>query len=374
MAWPHTLTGVERESSKRSMLVTARRVRSVSVAPVIMPTMSELRTLLAKFPRLGLANLPTPLQPLERLSSALGGPKLWVKRDDATGLGMGGNKLRKLDYVLRQAVDGGCDSIVSGGVVQSNSQRQVAAAAAKLGLECHLAVFHGRLEPPTAEYMSNGNALLNHLFGAKCYEVPWTGDRNAELSSLSSDLESQGKQPFVVPYGVSDGLGAVGYASAAVEIAEQSNAADFTPAAIVHCTGSGGTQAGLTLGASRCLPQTQIVGIDIDAEPERVRSDVVKYGTSAADLLGTPFDESAVEVVAGFAGPGYGVPDAKTIEAIQLAGRTEALIVDPVYSGKGLAGLIALIRAGRWAHEDNVIFLHTGGEPALFAYREALRL
>jgi len=334
----------------------------------------DLETRLARFPRLGLAQLPTPLEPLKRLTAHLGGPRLWVKREDCTGVGFGGNKLRKLDYVLREAVDAGADTLVSGGVVQSNSQRQVAAAAAKLGLDCHLAVYHGRLEPPTADYEASGNMLLNRLFGAVLHDVPWTGDRNAAIRDLADRLRSAGRRPFVVPYGVSDALGAVAYASTAAELARQSAAEAFRPTAIVHCSGSAGTQAGLVVGASLCLPETRVVGIDIDAEPDRVRADVVRYARAAAEMLGLRLDETLVEVVAGHAGPAYGVPHAATIEAIKLAGRLEALTLDPVYSGKGLAGLIALIREGRWAANDDVIFVHTGGAPALFAYREVLAL
>ena len=333
------------------------------------PPGERLRADLARFPRLGLAQLPTPLEPLKRLSAHLGGPRLWVKREDCTGLGFGGNKLRKLDYVLRVAVDAGADCLVSGGVVQSNSQRQVAAAAAKLGLECHLAVYHGRLAPPCPEYGKTGNALLNRLFGAHLHDVSWNGDRNGAINLLGDRLRAEGKRPFIVPYGVSDGLGAVGYASTALEIAQQSAAFGFAPAAIVHCSGSAGTQAGLIVGAADCLPDARVVGIDIDAEPERVRSDVLTYGRAAADLLDRSFDETDVEVVAGHAGPAYGVPHQATIEAIWMAASLEALVLDPVYSGKGLAGLIALIRAGRWTSDQDVIFIHTGGSPALFAYR-----
>src|SRR6188768_3246156 len=150
---------------------------------------------LSRFGRLGLAHLPTPLEPMKRLSAHLGGPRLWVKREDCTGLGMGGNKLRKLDYVLREAIEAGADTLVSGGVVQSNSQRQVAAAAAKLGLACHLAVYHGRLAPPTPEYATSGNALLNRLFGAQLHDVPWTGDRNAAIRTLVDDLQAKGHKP-----------------------------------------------------------------------------------------------------------------------------------------------------------------------------------
>jgi L-cysteate sulfo-lyase len=333
---------------------------------------SKLAAALACFPRLGLAQLPTPLEPMRRLSAHLGGPRLWVKREDATGVGFGGNKLRKLDYVLHEAMAAKVDTLVSGGVVQSNSQRQVAAAAAKLGLECHLAVYHGRLAPPTPEYERSGNAFLNRLFGAHLHDVPWTGDRNGAIEALGDRLRAEGKRPFFVPYGVSSPLGAVAYASTILEIAEQSQAAGFDPAAIVHCSGSAGTQAGLVVGATMALPHSRIVGIDIDAEPERVRADVVTYAKAAAALLGASFSEDDVEVVAGHAGPAYGVVHEATIEAIRLAGALEALPLDPVYSGKGLAGLIALVRAGRWRKDEDVIFIHTGGAPALFAYLGAL--
>src|SRR3954469_9777971 len=240
---------------------------------------------LAAFPRLGLATLPTPLEPMKRLTAHLGGPRLWVKREDATGLGFGGNKLRKLDYVLHEAISSGADTIVSGGVVQSNSQRQVAAAAAKLGLPCHLAVYHGRLAAPTPEYETSGNAFLNRLFGAHLHDVPWTGDRNPAIRALVSDLEAKGHKPYFVPYGVSNALGAVGYATTVAELDAQAAALGVPPAAIVHCPGSGGTQAGLVVGAAVAMPETRIVGIDIDAEPARVRADVIVFARDASDLL-----------------------------------------------------------------------------------------
>lgn len=334
----------------------------------------DLERRLARFERLGLAHLPTPLDALPRLSAHLGGPRLWAKREDCTGLGLGGNKLRKLDYVLREAVDAGADTLVSGGVVQSNSQRQVAAAAAKLGLACHLAVYHGRLAPPTPDYEETGNALLVRLFGAHLHDVPWTGDRNQAIRHLADRLRAEGRKPYVVPYGVSSALGAVGYATAVAEIARQGRALGFVPHAIVHCSGSAGTQAGLAVGAALALPDTRIVGIDIDAEPGRVRADVCRYAAEAATLLDMAFADDAVEVVAGHAGPAYGVPHDATIEALRLGASLEALVLDPVYSAKGLAGLIALIRAGRWTSGQDVVFLHTGGAPSLFAYQKALPL
>ena len=331
--------------------------------------MIDLATRLARFRRLGLAHLPTPLEPMKRLSAHLGGPRLWVKREDCTGVGLGGNKLRKLDYVLSEAVDAGADTLVSGGVVQSNSQRQVAAAAAKLGFDCHLAVYHGRLAPPSAEYEHTGNALLNRLFGVTLHDVPWNGDRNGAIRDLADRLRAEGRKPYVVPYGVSNPLGAVGYASTIAEIASQSESLGLKPHSIVHCTGSAGTQAGLVVGAQLAMPGTRIVGIDIDAEPERVHADVLTYAEGAAALLDHTLDPSGVEVVAGHAGPAYGVPHAATVEAVRLGARLEALVLDPVYSGKGLAGLIALVRGGRWTQDQDVVFVHTGGAPALFAYR-----
>ena len=259
-------------------------------------------------------------------------------------------------------------------MVQSNSLRQVAAAAAKLGLACHLAVYHGRVEPPSKAYGRSGNALLNRLYGAELHEVPWTGDRNAAIHTLADELSQQGQKPYVVPYGVSCPLGAVGYASIAVELADQCAALGIRPSAVVHSSGSGATQAGLVVGATALLPGVQVVGIDIDAEPERVRTDVVAYAAAAAELLGCAFAQESVEVVAGHAGPAYGVPHDATLEAIRLAGRLEAMELDPVYSGKGLAGLLALMRAGRWSSGEEVIFIHTGGAPALFAYSDILQL
>ena len=332
----------------------------------LVPTSLDLR----RFKRLGLAHLPTPLEPLRRLSAHLGGPRLWVKRDDCTGLGLGGNKLRKLDHVLREAVDQGADTLVTGGVVQSNSQRQVAAAAAKLGLACHLAVYHGRLAPPSTDYETTGNALLNRLFGAVLHDVPWNGDRNGAIAALADELRARGRRPYIVPYGVSNPLGAIAYASTLLEIAQQAGSSGFVPAAIVHCSGSGGTQAGL-VAARHCLPHTRIVGIDIDAEPERVRRDVIACAQAAAAELGQPFDPEDVEVVAGHAGPAYGVPHQATIEAIKLAAALEGLVLDPVYTGKAMKGLIALARKGAFDGET-VVFLHTGGAQGLFGYQSEL--
>ncbi|HXS07595.1 MAG TPA: D-cysteine desulfhydrase family protein [Rhizomicrobium sp.] len=334
--------------------------------------MSQLNALLARFPRLGLAQLPTPLEPLPRLSAHLGGPAIWVKRDDMTGLGFGGNKLRKLDYVLHEA--GGADTLVSGGVVQSNSQRQVAAVAAKLGLQCHLVVYRGRVADPSPAYGRSGNALLNQLFGAHLHETPWTGDRNAAIENLADKLRARGRRVFAVPYGVSNALGAVGYMSAIAEIAVQSRARAMEPAAILHASGSGGTQAGLVLGATLALPNTRIIGIDVDGEPEPVRRRVAACLKDAAALAELPYADDRIEIAPRSSGSRYGVLDIATLEAMRLAASLEGLVLDPVYSAKAMAGLIDLVRAGRWRADEQIVFLHSGGTPALFAYADMLDL
>ncbi|MCG8490654.1 MAG: D-cysteine desulfhydrase family protein [Sneathiellales bacterium] len=333
-------------------------------------TVSGLEARLARFSKIGLLTAPTPFERMWRLEKHLGGPKLWVKREDCIPTGSGGNKLRKLDYVLAEAVSKKADVIVSGGVVQSNSQRQVAAAAARMGLDCHLAVFHGRVARADSSYEENGNAFLNRLFGAQLHPVAWNGDRNAALYDLADNLRKEGRKPYVVPYGVSSGLGAVGYASAVTEIARQAHDHGFSPDAIVHCSGSGATQAGLIVGTAIALRHTDVIGIDIDAEPERVEADVLRYAKEASAMLELDMEKNRVNVVAGHSGPAYGVPHEQTIEAISLAGRLEALVLDPVYSGKGLAGLISLISQGNWSADQNVVFVHTGGAPALYAYQD----
>ena len=223
------------------------------------------------------------------------------------------------------------------------------------------------------EYKTSGNAFLNRLFGAHLHDVPWTDDRNAAIHTLVDDLQAKGHKPYFVPYGVSNALGAVAYATTIAEIEPQAAQLGFRPAAIVHCTGSAGTQAGLVAGAAVAMPETAIVGIDIYAEPARWRADVVAFAQEASDLLDVAFDEASVEVVAGHAGPAYGVPHEATIEAIRLAGQFEALPLDRVYSGKGLAGLIALIRQGRWRKDKDIIFLTTGGAPGAVRLPERTR-
>lgn len=330
----------------------------------------RLGAALDALPRIALAHLPTPLEKMERLTAHLGGPALWVKRDDCTGLGLGGNKVRKLEFLLADARRLGADTIVSGGVIQSNHARQTAAASAKLGLDCHLALMTGRVPDVDPDYDATGNILLDRLFGAHCTMFDWKADRNAVIAELIADLKRRGKRPYMVPYGGSSALGACGFVAAVRELATQSAASGARITHVVHASGSAGTQAGLAVGLSILAPEIELIGIDIDAEPERVRGDVDRVAGEAAALLGVD-RPPPVTVTAGHAGPGYGIPTPAMVEAVRLAARLEGLVLDPVYTGKGFAGMIDLVRQGRFKPSDKVLFWHTGGAPGLFAYRSA---
>jgi L-cysteate sulfo-lyase len=325
---------------------------------------------LRALPRLRLAHLPTPLEPMSRLGARLGLSSLWVKRDDCTGLGLGGNKVRKLEFNLGAAREAGADCIVCGGVVQSNTARQVAAACAKLGLECHLGIMSGRLTDTKPGYDNNGNILLDRLYGAVVHDIPWSEDRNARLRAIAEDLRRVGGAPYLVPYGASDALGAMGYALAAEEIVTQLPKVGW----IVHASGSAGTQAGLLAGLLALGHPARVIGIDVDAQAARVAADVRRVGREAAALLGVAarWDDACVEVVGDWCGPAYGMPDATTDEAIRLAARLEGLALDPVYAGKGMAGLIGLARAWRFHADAAVVWIHTGGVPGIFAYPETM--
>ena len=317
-------------------------------------------------PRLRLAHLPTPMETMPRLGAALGIQSLWVKRDDCTGLGLGGNKVRKLEFSLAAAQAADADCVVSGGVLQSNTARQVAAACAKLGMECHLGIMHGRPRHPEVQYATNGNALLDRLYGAVVHAITWDEERNRGVQFIASELLANGRRPFVVPYGASDKLGAMGYVLAVEEIIRQCPDVSW----IVHGSGSGGTQAGLVAGLLALRHSARVIGIDVDAQCARVASDVNRIGYGIAAMLGTGdlWTDDGIEVLGNWSGPGYGEPDASTEEAILLAARLEGLALDPVYSGKAMAGLIGLARQGRFHGGGSVVWIHAGGTPGIFAY------
>lgn len=316
--------------------------------------------------RIELASLPTPLEPMQQLSDKLGGPQIWLKRDDLTGLALGGNKTRKLEYILFDAIEQGADCIITAGAIQSNHCRQTAAAAAKLGLECHL-VLGGE-----APAQSNGNLLLDNLLGA---HIHWAGEnRKGEgIPALIAELKAQGKTPYMVPYGGSNLLGAMGYANAVLELVKQSETR-FTH--VVFASASGGTHAGILAGARLVGLDSQILGIRIDKAdtPELPFADkVLNLANEAAEALALEFF-TATDVVLNedYLGGGYAVIGDAERQAINLLAKTEGVLVDPVYTGRAMAGLLDLIQKGYFKTEDKILFWHTGGAPALFAYANEL--
>lgn len=335
----------------------------------------ELSLTLARFPRVQLGHLPTPLEPMDRLSEALGGPRLWVKRDDCTGLSSGGNKTRKLEYLMADAQQHGADTIITQGATQSNHARQTAAAAAKLGMACHI-LLEDRTGSNDANYILNGNVLLDRLHGATVSKRAGGADMAAEMEALADRLLEQGRRPYIIPGGGSNPIGALGYVNCARELAEQAAATGLKIDALVHATGSSGTQAGLVAGLAAIRSDIHLLGIGVRAPREKQEAMVHDLARRTADHLGTglQIDRAAVRADCDYVGAGYGIPTEGMVAALTLLARTEGLLFDPVYSGKGLDGLISLIRKGYFDGMDNVVFLHTGGSAALFGYADAFGL
>ena len=325
---------------------------------------------LSRFPRVRLAHLPTPLEPLERLSDHLGGPRIYVKRDDCTGLATGGNKTRKLEFLIAEAIGEGADTIVTTGGIQSNHVRQTAAAAAKSGLACELVLARnvGREED---DYERTGNIFLDRLLGATIHIVPGDVDRWAEMERVAAGIEERGGRPYLVPGGGSNALGGLGYAGCAFEIVSQANALDLAVDAIVVASGSGGTQGGLVAGLVAASSGIPAIGIDIDADAAGVPKRVGEVAAGTAELLGVRggIEPGDVIVNSDYSGAAYGQPTPGMIEAVRLLARLEGLILDPVYSGKAMAGLIDLVGKGSFKSSDTVVFIHTGGTQALYGYR-----
>ncbi len=315
--------------------------------------------------RLVFAHLPTPVEELPRLSAALKGPRLLVKRDDQTGLAFGGNKTRKLEYLLAEAREQGAKTLISAGAVQSNHCRQTVAAASKFGLDCILVLFGDPPDPP------DGNHLLHYLLGA---EVVLT-DRDtieSKLEEVCQQASSDNRQPYLIPYGGSNPTGAQGYVNAMLELAEQGVNPDW----IVFPSSSGGTQAGMLVGAKMTGFRGKILGISVDEPADVLSSRVADLATETSEFLGEKwiFNDSDVLVNDDYTGEGYAIMGEPEIQAIQLFAQQEALLLDPVYTGRAGAGLIDLIRQGFFKPTEKVLFWHTGGGPALFASRYQSRL
>ncbi len=330
---------------------------------------------LDRFARVSLAHLPTPLEPLERLSAHLGarlggGPRLFVKRDDCTGLAFGGNKTRKLEFLMAEALEAGADTVITAGGVQSNHVRQTAAAAAKLGLKAEL-VLARNVPWGGDDFERTGNIQIDRLLGARVHVLPAETDRAAAMEALAAELRATGAHPYVIPVGGSNETGALGYAACARELAAQAEAMIGGFDYLVLASSSGGTQAGLAAGLAALGHPARIIGIDVDADPPGVEAAVRALAMATAERLGTRGPEAAdrVEVVAGYAGKSYGLPTDGMKRAVELAARLEGLLLDPVYGGKAMAGLMGLIAEGRFQANARVVFLHGAGTPALFAYR-----
>ena len=330
---------------------------------------------IARFPRVRLGHFPTPLEPLDNLSRLLGGPRLWVKRDDCTGLSTGGNKTRKLEFLVADALAQGADVVITQGATQSNHARQTAAAAAKLGLQCHV-LLEDRTGYTDPDYTDGGNVLLDRLHGASVERRPGGSDMQAAMEAVAGQLREQGRRPYVIPGGGSTPLGAVGYANAALELVQQSAERGLRIDALVHATGSAGTQAGLVAGLQAMNSPIRLLGIGVRAPRDKQEGMVHDLACRTWALMGLrgELPRAAVQANCDYVGGGYGVPTPGMVEAVTLLARTEGLLLDPVYSGKGMAGLIDLVRKGAFGPDQNVVFLHTGGSAALFGYPSAFGL
>jgi L-cysteate sulfo-lyase len=310
-------------------------------------------------PRLRFAHLPTPVETLPRLSEALGGPRLLIKRDDQTGLAFGGNKTRKLEFLVAEARDKGAETLITGGALQSNHCRQTAAAAARFGFECILVLTGDKAQK------ASGNLLLDLLFGAEIVYVADRKDRDRILQETFERGTREGKKPYLVPYGGSNATGALGYAFAMKELVDQNVNADW----IVFATSSGGTHAGLLSGQRIFEFNGKILGISVDEPEEWLKSEVSQLASATSEKVAERIEFTPADVLvnADYCDAGYGVVTEREREAIRLFGRYEGLLLDPVYTGRAAAGMIDLIRKGFFKRDETVLFLHTGGLPALFA-------
>jgi len=327
---------------------------------------------LARFPRLFFAHLPTPLERLDRLSAELGGPEIWIKRDDCTGLSTGGNKTRKLEFLMAEAEAQGAEMVMTQGATQSNHARQTAAIAAKMGMKCHI-LLEDRTGSNDASYNASGNVLLDHLHGATTEKRAAGGDMNAEMEKVAERLRAGGRKVYTIPGGGSNPTGALGYVNCAFEMLGQFNDAALGIDHIIHATGSAGTQAGLIVGLKAMNAQIPLLGIGVRAPKPKQEENVLALARATADKLGCPGVVAREDVVANtdYVGEGYGIPTQSGLEAIRIFAELEGILLDPVYSAKGAAGLIDLIRKGQFRKGERVVFLHTGGAAALFGYDKA---
>jgi len=327
---------------------------------------------LSRFPRIFAAHLPTPLERLDRLSKALAGPEIWIKRDDCTGLSTGGNKTRKLEFLMAEAEQAQADVVITMGAIQSNHARQTAAFAAKVGIPCHLILSNPNASTD-ANYTRNGNILLDHLHGATTEHVPSNGDPKAALNAAAERFRADGKVVYVAPTGGSTPIGALGYVDCAMELLSQVNSGGVRLDHIIHATGSAGTQAGLVAGLRAMNTDIPVLGVSVSAAKEEQEAKVLKLTRETAALLGCEdaIRRRDIAVSADYIGEAYGIPSGAGLEAMKMFAQLEGLLLDPVYTSKAAAGMIDMIRKGKFKQGDSIVFLHTGGSSAIFAYDNA---
>lgn len=330
---------------------------------------------LIDFPRVLLAHLPTPLEHMPRLSKHLGGPDIYVKRDDCTGLATGGNKTRKLEFSMGEALQQGADTIITVGAVQSNHVRQTAAAACKLGLKCEVLLEH-RVANPSDTYANSGNVFLDRIFGANLREYAGGTDFDAVMAEVEEEIRVAGGTPYIIPGGASNPVGALGYVDCGIELLQQFKEQNLGIDHVVTATGSAGTHAGLAVGLRGSGSDIPILGIGVNAPQDVQEERVYKLACETADLVGAPGCVARDDIIAdcNYIGAGYGEPTESMNEAVLMLARHEGLLFDPVYSGKALAGMIDHVRQGRFTAGQKIVFLHTGGSAALFAYADSLQL
>ncbi len=326
-------------------------------------------------PRIALAALPTPLMEATNLRAALGGsercPRILIKRDDLTGLAFGGNKARKLEFLVADAMQEGATVLVTSGAVQSNHARMTAAAARIAGLKACLVLTAKGPDPAV-----QGNLLLDRLLDAEIHFVMPGDDADERIAGAMVDLRDRGERPYLIPVGGSNAIGAFGYVTATLELVAQLFQTGEAPSRLYYASGSRGTQAGLALGAKMYSAPYRLYGIAVSGgDPEKTER-AVEVANEAAEMLRVPTRLTADELLTdeGYIGEGYGIPTAACLEAIRLVAHNEGIFLDPVYSGKAMAGMIDHIRRGEIAPRDTVVFLHTGGSPALFAQVDQLGL
>jgi len=329
---------------------------------------------LARFPRLTLGQFPTPIEALPNLSRFLGGPTIYIKRDDNTGLASGGNKTRKLEFLLADAQKQGADVVITQGATQSNHVRQTIAGAAKIGLKTQI-LLERRVDRFGEDYQRSGNVLLDNLLGGVVVDhLPAGSDMQLAMEQLAERLRANGQRPYVIPGGGSNPIGALGYVACAEELLYQSSQLRLRIDQVVHATGSTGTQAGLLAGLEASNSGIPVIGISVRAPRAKQEENVYALAARTWQLLGArgEFPRDRVVVNADYVGEGYGLPTEGTLEALRLLAQLEGILLDPVYTGKGMAGLIGLIRLGHFKPTDNVLFIHTGGSAGLFGYRQFL--